>query len=262
MSKINGGKYLFTNVQTLSNATVELILVHVGEIDERFKHFLNDNLTSICKGEYHINDFKYVKSQLREFFEGKKSDENKMMGSVSELYAHLFFKYIGYSNKFVYLNLEENSMKKGFDGYFVKDEEQWILDSKSGNHESQGISHRAKILEAHRSAKKQVTGQSENNPWENAFNHANNGDVRANDSLLKIIRQYSNKYMDEDYVLPNNLNVILASTIFWFDQWQEKLIGSLLETLKDIEQNFEFAKVIMFCCDHKTYEDFMKYLEE
>lgn len=253
---------MFDVISTSKLMDIEIYLIHVGDMYDQFKNFLNENLSSICKGEYHINDFKYVKMELKEFLEGKKSDPNKLMGSISELYAHLFFKSQGFSNKFVYLNLEENSMKKGFDGYFVKDDISWILDSKSGNHTTVNISHRNKLLEAHRSAKSQILGETNNNPWKNAFNHANNGDVRAERSLLQTIQTFSNKYMDKNYILPQELNVILSSTIFWFDQWREQPITNLISDLKDIEKNFEFDKTIIFCSNQKTYEDFLNYLEE
>ncbi len=253
---------MFDLVTTLMVNNFEVNLIHVGDICDQFKNGLDQNLISICKGEYHENDLKYIKIELNDFFEGKKEDPNKLMGAISEFYAHLFFKSHGYTNKFLYLNLEENSMKKGFDGYYLKENDAWILDSKSGSHTTLNISHRQKILEANRSAKEQIEGRTNNNPWRNAFNHANNGDVKAEKTLLKTIQEFSNRYMDKEYATPNELNIILASTIFWFDSWSENTIDDLISELNDIEKNFGWKKVIVFCSNQKTYQDFLDYLKE
>ncbi|WP_431807679.1 hypothetical protein [Lysinibacillus sphaericus] len=253
---------MFNAQTTFLNDKFEFHYIQIGDITDEFKVFLNNNLTSICKGEYHINELKYIKIQLKDFLRGKEKDENKKLGSISELYAHLFFKSLEFSNKFVFLNLEENSLKKGFDGFFEKAGEHWILDSKSGHYQTKNISHRSKILEANRSAKEQILGETENNPWENAFNHANSGDVRADESLLKVIRRFSNQYMDKNFIRPNELNVILASTIFLFDSWKEQTIDYLITQLNNIDKNFDFAKTIIFCSNQKNYEDFINYLEE
>lgn len=253
---------MFDLVATSRVKPYELHFIHVGDICDQFKNSLDQNLISICKGEHHENELRYIKIELNDFFEGKKDDPNKLMGAISEFYAHLFFKSNGYNNKFLYLNLEENSMKKGFDGYYHKEDEGWILDSKSGNHTSESISHREKILEANRSAKAQIQGRTKNNPWRNAFNHANNGDVRAEKTFLKTLQEFSNKYMDKKYAVPNELNIILASTIFWFDNWSENPIDDLILELDDIEKNFDWKKVVVFCSNQKTYQDFLDYLSE
>ena len=51
--------------------------------------------------------------------------------------------------EFLFFNLEENSIKKGFDGLFSKDSETFLVESKSGTILTKGISHRTKLKTAY-----------------------------------------------------------------------------------------------------------------
>ncbi len=64
----------------------------------------------------------------------------------------------------------------------------FLMESKSGSCQTKNISHINKIKEAYNDLDKYITGESEKglgNPWINAYNHANQGDVKAK-KVLKI----------------------------------------------------------------------------
>lgn len=242
------------------NEKMEIHFIQIETLDETLREYIDSNLKAICRGENHVNELKYIKKQLRNFFE--KKDDAKKYGSVGELFAHFYLSSIDFNPKFMFLNLEENSVKKGFDGFYEKNELVWLLDSKSGKHDSKGISHRSKVQEAYRSVKGQLAGGTNNNPWENAFQHANSRDINSSDSLLSTIRKFSNEYLDEEYADMKTLNIILASTIYWYDAWSSKEIDELLAELENIQKDMEFSELIIFCCNKKTFEEFLEYLEE
>lgn len=237
---------------------VSIHFVQIEELTEELKSFINQHLLEICRGENHINELKYIKKQLKAFFQNK--DENKIHGSLGELFSHFYLKSNEFKPRFMFLNLEENSLKKGFDGLYEKNGEVWILDSKSGRHDTKDISHRTKILEAYNSLNKQVSGQTSNNPWENAFQHANSRDINSTITLLETIRKFSNDYLDEKYVDLETQNIILASTIYWYEEWMKRKMEDLMTNLENVEANFKFLNLIIFCCNQKSYKDFLDYL--
>lgn len=234
--------------------------IQLEELDETMKRYLDENLKKICKGENYENEIKIVKIQLKKYFQ--KKDEDNIHGSLGELFAHFYFNSIDFQPKFMFINLEENSPKKGFDGFYYKDDNIWLLDSKSGKYDSKNISHRAKILEAYRSLKAQVNGRTTNNPWENAYSHANSRDISSTQTLLMAIRKYSNDYELESYAELKTQNIILASTIFWYDTWVQKQFNDLLAELDKVENLVEYSNLIIFCSNQKSYKDFFDYLEE
>ncbi|MGY4796774.1 hypothetical protein ACVNNN_17390 [Lysinibacillus fusiformis] len=244
----------------MKNEKLSIHFIQLEGLNEIMIEYLNENLKKVCKGENYENEIKFVKIQLKKFFKNK--DENKIHGSLGELFAHLYLNSIDFQPKFMFLNLEENSLKKGFDGFFYKDDKIWLLDSKSGKYDTQNISHRGKILEAFRSLKSQVKGETSNNPWENAYSHANSRDINSTQTLLKAIRGFSNDYELEEYIELKNQNIILASTIYWYDTWDEKEFTELLSQLDKIENNIEYSNLVIFCSNQKSYKDFFDYLEE
>ena len=82
-------------------------------------------------------------------------------GSIAEFIVHLYLKACGFSQECLFKNLEEGSIKKGFDGYYTYSNEEWIMESKSGSIKTSGITHRAKIKEAYDDLKNKIDGESD-----------------------------------------------------------------------------------------------------
>ncbi|MFY2508239.1 hypothetical protein ACN3E9_08105 [Vibrio pectenicida] len=110
------------------------------------------------------------------------------MGAISEFFVHLYLQESGYKQEFLFFNLEEGSIKKGFDGFFSKNSDTFLLESKSGSIKSKKISHKDKLKSAYSDLENYVSGKSEkgkNNPWKNAYNHASHIDVGTEKSIRK-----------------------------------------------------------------------------
>lgn len=239
---------------------ISVHFIQIDDLNEALKEYIDQNLINICRGENHLNQLKYIKKQLIKFFE--KKDDAKKYGALGELFTHFYLSSIDFNPKFMFLNLEENSVKKGFDGFYERNEMVWILDSKSGRHDTKRISHRSKLKEAYRSVKGQLAGETNNNPWENAFQHANSRDINSSDSLLSVIRKFSNEYLDEEYADLSTLNIILASTIYWHDEWSRKEISEVLLDIGNSYEDMDFSELVLFCCNKTTFEIFFEYLKE
>jgi len=116
-------------------------LIVIEDVTNELKQLVDDQIVNICEND---DDFTidFVKNDLKNFF--KKKDENTTMGAVAEFIIHLYLKTIGYQQECLYRNLEEGSIKKGFDGYYTYLSEEWIMESKSGSITTKAISHKKK----------------------------------------------------------------------------------------------------------------------
>ncbi|WP_051149650.1 hypothetical protein [Flavobacterium indicum] len=171
-----------------------LYTIDIDIIDSNLKNFFDAKLTEICEGTRNIGLID-VKTKLVDFFDSKK-DSDLEIGAVAELIIHFFIKTKKFKAEFLFTNLEENSLKKGFDGYYSKKNEEWILESKSGKITTIDISHKSKIAEAYTGLKNKVEGKDkDNNPWENAYKHANQSDLRTKKTIKDKLNDLSINYI-------------------------------------------------------------------
>jgi len=181
------------------------------------------------------------------------------MGSISEFFIHLFLRSKNYKQECLWSNLEENSMKKGFDGYYSFENKEWIVESKSGSINTKGISHHDKLEKAYNGLKKSIEGKSSNNPWENAYYHASIPTVNTKESIVKKIESLSLRYMMSDFANINEFNIIPCSTIFFDDSIDEE--ANEKEILLKID-NFEYKELEIICISKKSINLFFDYLKE
>lgn len=142
----------------------ELHVIDIKLLDTKITKYLDEFLVSICEGSSD-SELELVKIRLKQFLADK--DENTRMGATAELFAHLYLRTVGYKQEFLFFNLEEGSIKKGFDGFFSKDSETYLLESKSGSINTKQISHKDKLKHAYADLAKYVAGKSDkgkNNP--------------------------------------------------------------------------------------------------
>ncbi|MFB2803707.1 hypothetical protein [Shewanella seohaensis] len=162
-----------------------LHVIDIKDITVETKKLLDKHLIAICEGDSDT-ELPLVKKRLMSFLESKKEDTQ--MGAVAEFLVHLYLNQLKFKQEFLFFNLEENSIKKGFDGLFSKDSEIYLVESKSGSILSKDISHKNKIISAYSDLEKYVSGKSKkgnNNPWKNAYNHACHLDVATEKSIRK-----------------------------------------------------------------------------
>lgn len=238
----------------------DLHILKVSTYDEKLIKLIDKYLVKICEGEDSEGTVR-VKKRLLKFILSKH--ENTKMGAVAEFFIHLYLNDCEYKQEFLFFNLEETSIKKGFDGVYTKDDKIYIVESKSGNERTNGISHVNKLKEAYSDLKKYFDGtnsKGNNNPWRNAYNHASHGDIKAKDSLKKQIKTLANLYDDESYGDIEDYNIIPCSTIFLNNNWNEDFIVNFMESIDDLN-DFSANKIDIIVLTKLKLQSFIEFLK-
>lgn len=183
-----------------------LHLINIEEINAELELFIDDSIVAICEGSAGTN-LKTIKKRLINFLTPKKGTTIEM-GSIAEFFTHLYLKDIGFKQEFLFLNLEEESIKKGFDGYYSFSNEEWVYESKSGSINTKNISHTSKIRESYNELSNKISGNIKNNPWHNAYNHASHIDVVSALDIRKNLKKFSEEFTNEKYHEIKNFNII------------------------------------------------------
>ena len=107
----------------LFNITEEesICVINIDKIDKNLRKAIDENITYIWDGEN--GKIEIAKKEILKFLNNKNSDEKKY-GAIAEFFIHFYLKLNGYQQASLFQNLEENSYKKGFDGYYIKDDEE------------------------------------------------------------------------------------------------------------------------------------------
>ena len=244
-------------LQKLTNGNY-LHLINIEEIDNKLEKFLDDSITSICEG-YTVTNINIVKKRLINFLESKK-DSGTEIGAIAEFFTHLYLNEIGFKQEFLFFNLEEGSIKKGFDGYYSLVNEEWIFESKSGSIDSKKISHSGKIKEAYNDLVKTIAGKKKNNPWQNAYNHACHIDVNANVTIRNNLKKLSEEFILQKTHDIKDFNIIPGSTIFLEGKWESLNSKDLNEIFQKKITEFSFNKIQIICVNKKSVDLFWDYL--
>ncbi|MGI2853440.1 hypothetical protein ACRTDR_04385 [Shewanella algae] len=135
---------IIPEVKNISD-TVELHVFDMKVLTQEMILQINENLVSICEGDSE-SPVELVKSNFLTFLSSK--DYRTRIGAVAEFFIHLYLNQLGLKQEFLFFNLEEGSIKKGFDGFFSNSKDEFLVESKSGLSSTQGISHKGKLKEA------------------------------------------------------------------------------------------------------------------
>lgn len=237
-----------------------LHVLNIEFLTPELEMLINKYLILICYGSAE-SDIETVKIELKEYL-AKKKDSNLEMGSIAEFIAHLYLVTYGYKQEFLYLNLEEGSIKKGFDGYYTKDDEEWIFESKSGYFSSQNVSHKSKINDGCVDIKNKILGKVDNNPWKNAYNHARHGDVGSSNNILNNLKKLSDNFIHSVFSSEEDYNIIPGSTIFFENMWSEKDDSELCDEIDLVLNKYKFKKINALCINKKTINIFRDYINK
>ena len=113
------------NVQKYEEDFIHII--QIEELNEKWKGFIKEDFSSIC-----LNwDKEEIESVLKRFWQSyEKKDDNTKKGMIAEFFAHLYLRNeLKFEQKSLFSNLEENSIKKGFDGVYQDTENKiWIME--------------------------------------------------------------------------------------------------------------------------------------
>lgn len=236
-----------------------LHFINISSLSEPIIDCINRNIISICEGSSATN-LETLKIRLKSYLDSKRGSTLEM-GAVAEFFTHLYLNEVGFTQQFMYLNLEEGSIKKGFDGYYTYSNDQWIYESKSGLLTSDGVTHENKITEAYNDIVGKVSGAVSNNPWQNAYNHASHIDVGANQNIRQEIRKLRDDFTLGKYRNISEFNIIPGSTIFLEGNWEEIDTEDLQSKLQDLIKTYKYKNIQVICVNHSTVKLFWNYLE-
>jgi len=246
------------NAKSIKIGESEILhLINIKEITPKLKKFLDKSIGEICEGD-NASDIKIVKKRLIKFLETKKDSETEK-GAVAEFFAHLFLRKYGFKQEFLFLNLEEESIKKGFDGYYSSENEEWIFESKSGSINTKGINHEKKIKEGYKDLQNKIAGKTKNNPWQNAYSHASMIDVKSASSLRASLKKLSEDFTNKKFYKIKNFNIIPSSTIFLEGKWKD-VPAQTKTTILELINKFEYKKIHILCVHKNSLELFREYL--
>lgn len=201
-------------------------ICHIDYLSDEIKEVLRKQLSSVCYGPSKAasvrKNYNY-KNTLKEFLKRyeTKTHETKM-GMIGELLTHILVMqfFSEFSAVSPYFNLEERSIKKGFDVvlYSGGNNELWITEVKSGElHKDKDSNETMTSLlgTAKRDLKKRLN-ENEITFWENAINGAtlaleNKRDMK--DAVIEILGNIGDQIADEK-ALSTDKNVILVASLF------------------------------------------------
>jgi hypothetical protein len=246
------------SVKDLGNDNT-LYIIDIEDIGDNLKACLDNWFVKVCEGNRAIT-LNIVKSRVASFLDTKKGSTTEM-GAIAEFILHVFLNEQGYEPQFLYTNLEENSIKKGFDGYYFFAAEEWILESKSGSIATAGISHKKKVKESYDDLKSKLAGEGSNNPWENAYKHASQLDVGANSNVRKNIDTLSQQYTRGIFQQIEKSNIIPGATIFLNGIWSATDAATLEVEVSALIKELKFNKIVVLCVTKTSLQLFIDYLK-
>lgn len=111
---MKGSKYMipFDFEEYALSDSVVLTIIDIEIFDKMMKAVLDENFVSICEGNTG-SSLSTVKTRVRNLYATKNSEW--ILGATAEFFVHLYIRLTGFKQECLFLNLEENSIKKGFE---------------------------------------------------------------------------------------------------------------------------------------------------
>lgn len=244
------------------SSTIHLSIIDIPQIDQVLENLLDKEIVYICEGNSGT-DIKTVKKDLVHLF-AKKTDDWKI-GAIAEFFMHLYIRQKGFIQEFLYRNTEEESIKKGFDGLYCTehDEFMWLMESKSGFISTKNISHKAKIKEAMNDLCDKVSGKGQtNNPWKNAYNHASNINININTTLREDLNQLKNNFINGVFSDISFFNTIPCGTVFLEGAWQQIAHDVISNDITSIIDTLQGRKILVICATQNSMQMFLDYINK
>lgn len=251
---------MFKETQIILSEKLTLHLLNIESYSKELLELIEQEIGHIRNGDLSNEDIKYIKKSIKAWFQKKGKDERPKIGYVAEFICHLYLRTKKFEQYFLFKNLEENGPKKGFDGLYLKNEEIWLVESKSTSDIS--LKHSTNVNKAFKDIKNKIESINplDNNPWENAKNHLDNTNIKENDDLAKKINKLSHDFLEQTLHKIEEYNIIPSSTIFMGDNFQIIDNENLKIELEKLCKNFEAKKLNVLCINKKSIDDFIKFI--
>lgn len=242
-----------------------LTFIDIVNMDLAMKQLLDEYFVLICEGNSG-SSISTVKKRVRNLFSSKTEDW--ITGAIAEFFVHLYIRLKGYRQECLFLNLEENSIKKGFDGYYSKDEMEWLMESKAGTIGSIGVTHAKKVCLAMNGLEKKVSGRDEtgkkklpNNPWQEAYSHANQYDVGTEKRIRDNIKALSDDFTNGKYRSIEEFNTMPCGAVFLTGIWKQPKYDSIRDDIIHIVDKLKGKQIHAICTTYRSIDVFMSYIE-
>ena len=239
-----------------------IITVEIADFDKNVIDEIDSNIVSICEGASD-SDVSDVKIDLKNFF--ATQSKNTIIGAVAEFFIHLVVRKIGLKQEFLFRNMEENSIKKGFDGVYSDNDQTWLMESKAG----ENADCVAKVHKAYDDLKDKLEGKAKNNPWRNAFNHASHIDVGADESIRSAIKKLANDYRSKKFHKIESFNIMPCGTSFGDANVKRKnkmgkhkdTFSYVVNMMSNKKDSFCGKRNMIICIESRIFDEFLKYIK-
>ncbi len=243
-------------------------ICHITDLSDDLKDLIRKHLSTICYGSHvsdYMNDPLYnYRSTIKSFIERYEKKDNKTQkGMIGEFLSHiiitsLFNEYVITS---AFFNLEEKSIKKGFDLllFNTADSTVWITEVKSGNlrtNKTHDQTTAALLSKAKNDLIKRLNEQ-ETQYWHNAIHHVrtavqDGADYRS--ILLSILRENHGNDAADGKAKSQDKNVVLISNLF--AALSTKISDGPVKTVaNDCSEKKVFANTVVFSIQKSTYQN-------
>lgn len=242
-------------------------IIHFFEIHEitpSLKKYIDSKICRIVEGRSSQTKLEHIKKDILSFIETKCQkcqihNSSIAMGAIVEFFVHLFLSLQDYQQECLLSNLEEGSIKKGFDGLYSKDEEIWLMESKSGLLATSGVSHHSKLKIAYTDLKQKINGQK-TQPWRNALNHSIIAGSEQN--IVDAIQQLLSDSYEKQCKSIEWFNIIPSATIILNDNVMSIDTQSIIQEIAENIHFFQAKQVHFICATKKSLDHFVNYLRD
>jgi hypothetical protein len=258
-------KQMFGRYKIKLSEHITLHVINIDSYSPRLKDYIERNIHQIWNGDNEViessNDIKITKIELKNLLD-KKTDLQKN-GIISEFICHLYLRANKFNQHFLFSNLEEKGMKKGFDGLYGIDNEFYIYESKSSLETTLDATHNSNISEAYNDLKKKIEGlNTTNNPWKNAYHHSTLRSVNFNDTISKTLKKLSKEYVANKFGEIKTYNLIPSSTIFLGARYTVIDKDDLVAKITALTKGYKSKNLNVLCLNKNTIQNFINYLDE
>ncbi|MBO0420051.1 hypothetical protein JZO80_07720 [Vagococcus fluvialis] len=234
---------------------LDLIISNIEELSDEEKEYISESLVEISQGRDSFYSIQTISKKINSFL--KKQDTKTVNGAISEFILVCLLRKNNFSQEYCFRNLEENSIKKGFDGLYLKNDIVWLAESKStatlNQHKN---SHKHTIDLGYKGLCNQISGKTTNDPWENAVSHTIA--AKSERTLISQLTKLSEDYMDNKYVEIEQQNIILGSTIITSKINDIEKNKNEIEKLLDKHKVNQELVVIINLTTNELFLDFFK----